>query len=125
MGSTKFMSKELLEYAPGMKDQFKVNGGTTKFLLRTLAKQYLPDTLINQPKRGFEVPLKHWINEVLKEMIHDYISSPTALNRELMDASFTEKLLHNRNNVPAEKRAKIIWTIFCMEVWYKKVYLNQ
>lgn len=124
-GRSPFMSKELLEYAPGMNDQFKVNGGTSKFLLRTLAKQYLPETLIHQPKRGFEVPLKHWINKVLKDMIHDYISSPAALNRELLNPSFTEKLLHKHNYVPAEKRAKIIWTLFCMEVWYKKVYLNQ
>lgn len=124
-GRSPFMGKELLEYAPGMNDSFKINGGTTKYLLRTLAKQYLPETLINQPKRGFEVPLKNWVNNELKEMIHDYISAPLALNRDIVRYDFTEKLLNNSLNVPAEKRAKILWTLFCMEVWYKKVYLNK
>ncbi len=122
-GRSPFMGKELLEYAPGMNDNFKINGSTTKYLLRTLAKQYLPETLINQPKRGFEIPLKNWVNNELKEMMHDYISAPSALSRNFVNYSFTEKLLLNKNNVPAEKRAKILWTLFCMEVWYKKVYL--
>ncbi len=124
-GRSPFMSKELLEYVPGINDSFKIHGSTTKYLLRTLAKQYLPETLINQPKRGFEIPLKHWVNNELKDMIHDYISSPGAFNRNIIEYGFTEKLLNNSINVPAEKRAKILWTIFCMEVWYNKVYLNK
>ena len=124
-GRSPFMSKELMEYAPGMNDKFKINGGTTKYLLRTLSKQYLPETLINQPKRGFEIPLKNWVNHELKEMMHDYISAPSAMSRDIVDYNFTEKLLNNSINVPAEKRAKILWMLFCMEVWYKKIYLSK
>ena len=124
-GRSPFLSKELLEYAPGMNDRFKINGSTTKHLLRTLAKKYLPETLIHQPKRGFEIPLKSWVNHELKEMMHDYISSSTALNRDIVNYQFTEKLLNNSINVPAEKRAKILWMLFCMEVWYKKIYLSK
>lgn len=123
-GRSPFMAKELLEYAPGMNDRFKINGGTTKYLLRTLAKQYLPPTLINQPKRGFEIPLRNWVNSELKDMIHDYISAAGALNRDIVRYDFTEKLINDKVSIPAEKRAKILWTIFCMEVWYRKVYLN-
>ena len=108
-----------------MNDRFKINGSTTKHLLRTLAKKYLPETLIHQPKRGFEIPLKSWVNHELKEMMHDYISSSTALNRDIVNYRFTEKLLNNSINVPAEKRAKILWMLFCMEVWYKKIYLSK
>ncbi len=121
-GRSPFLSKELLEYVPGLPDAFKVNGGTTKYLLRTLAKKYLPETLISQPKRGFEIPLKNWVNNELKEMIHDYVGAGTAYNRNLIEPGFTQQLLQDKLNVPAEKRAKILWTLFCLEVWYKKVY---
>ncbi len=123
-GRSPFMSKELLEYAPGLNDRFKINKGNTKFLLRTLANKYLPETLINQPKRGFEIPLKKWVDTELKEIIHDYVSAPSALNRSLLKPAFTEKLLNNSANVPAEKRAKILWMLFCMEVWYRRNYLS-
>src|SRR5205085_5601916 len=61
-GRSPFLSKEILEYVPSMNDKYKINGGTTKYLLRNLAKKYLPGQLINQPKRGFEIPLKDWVN---------------------------------------------------------------
>ncbi len=124
-GRSPFLGKELLEYVPGMSDKYKINGSTTKFLLRNLAKKYLPETLINQPKRGFEIPLKNWVDTELKEMIHGYLTAATALNRNLVDPVFTHKLLNNSIKVPSEKRAKILWTLFCMEVWYAKVYLNK
>jgi asparagine synthase (glutamine-hydrolysing) len=120
-GRSPFLSKELLEYAPGLDDKYKINGSTTKYLLRTLAKKYLPAQLVNQPKRGFEIPLKNWVNGELKEMIHDYLK-PGAFCNNVVQSSFTQKLLANKIRIPAEKRAKIIWMLFCLEVWHKKVY---
>jgi asparagine synthase (glutamine-hydrolysing) len=121
-GRSPFLCKELLEYVPGMNDNFKINGKTTKYLLRTLAKKYLPGTLINQPKRGFEIPLKNWVNNQLKDVIHDHVGSPAAISRNIIQPGFTQKLLADKINIPAEKRAKIIWMLFCLEVWYKKHY---
>jgi asparagine synthase (glutamine-hydrolysing) len=123
-GRSPFMAKELLEYVPGMNDSFKINKNTTKYLLRTLAKRYLPEQLINQPKRGFEIPLKSWINDELKEVVFDYLNDPNALHRAFIKKNFTEQLLNKKLKMSEEKRAKILWTILCMEIWYKKTYLN-
>jgi asparagine synthase (glutamine-hydrolysing) len=123
-GRSPFMSKEMLEYAPTLNDQFKINGTNTKYLLRTLAKRYLPDLLINQPKRGFEIPLKSWVNGELKEIIQDYLGNSNAYHKNLLRKGFIEKLLSDKIKMPAEKRAKILWTVFSLEVWYKKVYLS-
>ncbi len=123
-GRSPFLCKELLEYAPGMNDSYKVNGSTTKHLLRTLAKKYLPDQLVNQPKRGFEIPLKNWVDHELKLPIHDYVGSSNAFNRNIIDHNFTHKLLNNKIKISSEKRAKILWMLFSMEVWYRKIYLK-
>ena len=123
-GRSPFLSKELLEYVPSLRDKYKVNGGTTKYLLRHLAKKYLPAELIGQPKRGFEIPLKAWVDGQLKDIMHDYILSPTALHTKFVEPAFVQKLLDRSIKISMEKRAKILWTLFSMEVWYKKVYLN-
>jgi asparagine synthase (glutamine-hydrolysing) len=123
-GRSPFLSKELLEYIPAINDRYKINGTTTKYLLRNLAKKYLPEELINQPKRGFEIPLKDWVSGQLKEMISDYLTSPSSLHKNFIVPGFVNGLLENRIKISREKRAKILWTIFSMEVWYKKVYLK-
>lgn len=123
-GRSPFLCKELLEYAPGMNDKHKINGAVTKYLLRTLAKKYLPEQLINQPKRGFEIPLKKWVDHELKTIMHDYIASPNALNKDFVNRKFVNSLLENKAAVAPEKRVKILWMLFCMEVWYRKVYVS-
>ncbi len=123
-GRSPFLCKELLEYAPSMNDAYKINGTTTKHLLRTLAKKYLPLGLINQPKRGFEIPLKSWVTHELKDMIYDYIGGPSALSSTFVDKGFINALLNHTAKISDEKRAKILWTLLSMEIWYKKNYLH-
>jgi asparagine synthase (glutamine-hydrolysing) len=123
-GRSPFLSKELLEYAPGMNDSFKIKGKTTKYLLRQLSKKYLPDTLVNQPKRGFEIPLKNWVENELNEIIFDYLSPANSISKHFIQEQFINGLLNNSIKISAEKRAKILWTLFSLEVWYKKVYIK-
>jgi asparagine synthase (glutamine-hydrolysing) len=123
-GRSPLLSKELLEYIPTLPDGYKINGSETKFLLRTLAKKYLPSELINQPKRGFEIPLKKWIDGELRTIISDYLFAPNAYYVNFIDSSFVNKLWNRKISVGDEKRAKMIWSLFALEVWYKKCYLN-
>ncbi len=124
-GRSPFLAKELLEYVPTLPDRFKIRNKTTKYLLRTMAKKYLPEPLILQPKRGFEVPLKKWVNHELKDIIQDYLSASNAFHKSIINPIFTQQLLSNAINIPAEKRAKILWMLFSMEVWHQKIYLRQ
>ncbi|MBS1928081.1 MAG: asparagine synthase (glutamine-hydrolyzing) [Bacteroidetes bacterium] len=124
-GRSPFLAKELLEFAPSLPDSFKINNRKTKYLLRRLSEKYLPHELVNQPKRGFEVPLKSWVNNTLRDMIFDYLSDPNALYHAYFRKKFGSLLLERKLKMPEEKRAKVIWMLFAMEVWNKKVYLQQ
>ena len=123
-GRSPLLSKELLEYVPSLPDNFKIKGKQTKFLLRKLAEKYLPAELIHQPKRGFEIPLKKWMDHELKEMVASYILPKDAYVRHFVSASFIDDLWERKINAGDEKRAKMLWTLFALEVWYKKCYLQ-
>ncbi|PRY48308.1 asparagine synthase (glutamine-hydrolysing) [Arcticibacter pallidicorallinus] len=117
-GRSPFLAKEVLEFAPSLYDEFKIKNIRTKTLLRDLAKKYLPDSLINQPKRGFEVPLKGWMDNELKEIVNSYLRSPGALYPEFINRSFVERLMDRKVKISDEKRAKILFCIFSLEVWH-------
>ncbi len=118
-GRSPFLSKYMLEFAPTISDNFKIKGMTTKYILRELSKQYLPKELISQPKRGFEVPLKHWIENDLKENIFDTLKS-NSYGSKFIGQNFLDSILNEKIDISKEKRAKILWTLYCLEVWYKK-----
>jgi asparagine synthase (glutamine-hydrolysing) len=119
-GRSPFLSKYLLEYVPGLPNKYKVKGRNTKYILRELSKKYLSPELINQPKRGFEVPLKKWVNIDLKENIYDALSS-NSYSRNFIDQKFINQLLSNKGNMSEEKRVKMLWTLYCLDVWKKNL----
>jgi asparagine synthase (glutamine-hydrolysing) len=115
-GRSPFLSKYMLEFAPRLTDELKIKGTTTKYLLRELAKQYLPQELISQPKRGFEVPLKGWVENDLKENIFDTLNT-NSYSSNFIDKVFIKNLLNKKINTSDEKRAKMLWSMYCLEVW--------
>ena len=123
-GRSPFLSKELLEFAPALPDNLKVNGKTTKFLLRQIAKEQLPIEIFNQPKRGFEIPLKSWIDNDLNDMLNDALLSSNNLYSQFIDKGFIEGLLNKRVKVSDEKRAKMLYSVLCLEIWNKENKIN-
>ena len=120
-GRSPFLGKEILEFAPGIPDKLKVKGYTTKYLLRKLATRYLPEEVIHQPKRGFEVPLRLWMDTDLKEILDDYLFSSNALYVEFIDKKFIQQVYSRTINIADEKRAKILYSILCLEIWNKRL----
>jgi len=119
-GRSPFLSKSILELAPTLNDKFKVKGLTTKVILRKLGIKYLPGALLNQPKRGFEVPLKKWIDGELRDNILDSLNAD-CYSKVFFPKDFIQQLIDKKINTTDEKRAKMLWTLYCLEVWKKNL----
>ncbi len=120
-GRSPFLGKEVLELAPKIQDKYKIKGTTTKFILRQVAKKHLPPVISLQPKRGFEIPAIKWINNDLKTVVNDIIGNHNALIYDFVDKSFIKDVLYDKTNLPADKRAKILWSWLCLEIWYNSL----
>ena len=116
-GRSPFLSKYMLEWAPTIPDREKIHGKTTKRILRDLTMKYSLDGVSNQPKRGFEVPLKSWIEGELKENINDSLGDGSYAE-SYVNSKFIHKILHSKKTIPREKRAKILWNLYALEVWH-------
>ena len=114
-----FLGSGILELAPRLPDRCKVSGTTTKKVLRDLAKRYLPPELPDQPKRGFEVPLRQWVEGVLEKKIREALA-PGAYSEQFLERSWIDRLLEGRLRISPEKRAKMLWTMYALEVWKER-----
>lgn len=119
-GRSPLLCKRILEYVPSINDEFKIKGTQTKYLLRKLAEKYLPPSLIHQPKRGFEIPLKKWIDNELKELIYGYLFNANTSYENYIDKQFVINLWDRKVKAGDEKRAKMLWTLFALEVWHQR-----
>lgn len=70
------LSREIVEWALKLPSKWKIKNIQNKYLLRKLAYRYVPQELLDKPKRGFGVPIDQWLRTKLKNWAEDRINNP-------------------------------------------------
>jgi len=117
-GRSPFLSKYITEFAPLLPDDMKIDIFTTKSILRDVAKEFLPPNVVSAPKRGFEVPLVKWVDGELRDMIFDYLNAGS-YSSKFIPQSKIDELLFGKADISRHKRAKMLWSMFALDVWYR------
>jgi len=111
------LDREVIRFAASLPTQFKLRGRTTKWLLREVAKELLPTTILKRAKRGFGLPIHRWMRGELAAMSRDTLLDARARGRGLFLPSAVESLLaaHARG----EPRGQQIWNLMMLELWFR------
>jgi asparagine synthase (glutamine-hydrolysing) len=56
-----YLDKNVVELAWKLPLKYKIHQGKSKWILRQILYQYVPQTLIERPKQGFALPLGEWL----------------------------------------------------------------
>jgi asparagine synthase (glutamine-hydrolysing) len=59
----------------------KLRNGQQKWLLKQLLRRYLPDSLVDRPKKGFGAPVGGWLKGPLRDWAQQLLD-PARLQRE-------------------------------------------
>ncbi len=116
------LDHKLVEFAATIPPELKLCNGSTKHIFKLAMRGILPDAIIDRPKRGFAVPLRHWFRDDLNGFVRDLLLSPTSRARKLFNPDYIEKLLllHGRGR-PLELK---LWTLISFELWCR-TFLDQ
>ncbi len=68
-----FLDYRLFELALRQPAERKISNGVHKYLLRKMARRYLPDGVVESPKRAVQTPQREWLRGVLKDWADSYI----------------------------------------------------
>ncbi len=93
-------------------------GDTNKYLLKKIAKKYIPDEIIHRSKKGFNSPFNEWLFEEYGEKLLDdilYVNDQTGLFNETYVRYIYGEAVQNR----FKQHFYALW-LFCS--WYKKTY---
>ncbi|MCK5541081.1 MAG: asparagine synthase (glutamine-hydrolyzing) [Desulfobacterales bacterium] len=100
-GRVPFAAPSVLALADKIPYSMMVKGKTLKWVLRQAFKKDLPDTVFNQPKHGFNVPIDHWLKNEWKDLMEDTFSNSskvTAMGMLTKKAKENAFVLLNDNN---------------------------
>ena len=111
-----FLDIELVDFANRLPLRMKQRGATGKWILRRAMRKYLPDEVIDRPKRGFGAPLRHWMKNELAGWVHDVVSSRSLRERGLFDEQQVRRLVA-QDRTGRVDASYPIFAILCIELW--------
>lgn len=110
-----FLDKGLAEWSWSLEGSWKIKGRENKYILKKLAEKYLDKAIIYRPKRGFGVPLDHWIRNELKDLFSQYLF----LDLGFFQKDYIEKIYREHLAGQADHQFKLL-RIFIFNYFYKK-----
>jgi asparagine synthase (glutamine-hydrolysing) len=114
-----FLDYRIIEFARKLPVNYRYQKGIRKKILRDILKEYIPESIFNQPKKGFSVPLNKWIrqdlrDDVLKELNDCFLKKVPNLDIEKfklqLDSHMKGTLDYSFN----------IWKLYILSKWYRE-----
>lgn len=59
-----FLDNDIADFCRRLPFRFKMRKGVTKYILKKALAGWLPETIINRPKKGFGIPLNLWLRSL-------------------------------------------------------------
>jgi asparagine synthase (glutamine-hydrolysing) len=113
------LDHELMEYAASLPATMKVRGRCTKVALRDAVRGWVPDEILDAPKRGFRLPLGEWLRTELRDYAWDVLLDPRATGRGWFETHYVRTLL-DRHQARVQDHSLGIWTLLMFELWQRE-----
>jgi asparagine synthase (glutamine-hydrolysing) len=110
------LDHKVLEFAAGLPSSFKLNGFTTKYILKETFKNLVPEEIINRPKTGLPVPYGSWMRKQLRRMVQETLLDQRSIARGYFNREGIEKILSaNLNEGSYDKE---VFSLLVLELWH-------
>ncbi|WP_162126249.1 asparagine synthase (glutamine-hydrolyzing) [Flavobacterium phycosphaerae] len=118
-GRSPFIDKSLIEWSASLDTNLKINGFTSKYLLRELNKKYIDGAVYKLPKKGFEISVKDMLNQQLHELYRDYLHSSNPYYANFIDQKYIQDFYLTPGKLNDVKRYKGLLALLNLEIWHK------
>jgi asparagine synthase (glutamine-hydrolysing) len=91
---------------------------TPKYILKRLAENRIPNSIINRKKMGFPVPLNNWASKKFGEYAYEVLTSSKSKTKEIFDTSMVRKFMNKKTyDAKEDLDGKKIWMLLNIELW--------
>jgi asparagine synthase (glutamine-hydrolysing) len=113
-----FLDYQVLEFAAGLPDDFKIGSGVAKRVLREALRTRVPEEVLTRKKAGFPVPYDRWLHDELYPFVSDTLLARSAALLDYFDREQLQKFV----TAAHERRAfaKELFSLVVLELWHQK-----
>ncbi len=118
-----FLDHEVVQTAFRIKDEFKIKGFTTKYILKKIFNNRVHKDILNRPKQGFEVPLRIWLKDELKDEVTQLFAESVLVENKILNRKKLKEI-QNQHFMNVHDRSKLLFTLIELELWYRQYFVN-
>src|ERR1017187_5581721 len=114
-----FLDDRIVDFAARLPDNYKLHGSQSKYVLRRLMQNKLPESVLRRPKIGFDIPIHDWFRGVLRPLLLDTLSEDAVTSSRLFHWPYVRQLLDDH----LERRANLgyhLWGLLVLFIWMKR-----
>lgn len=111
-----FLDDDIVKLSESIPTKFKINGNTSKWILKETFMDFIPSSVIHGRKKGFTVPVGIWLKSTLKDFFWESISNSNLnnyLDIKRIDQLYAQHLKGHIDN------SQILWRVLCLSLWLK------
>lgn len=111
------LDRDVMEFAWTLPQEYKYDGKTTKRILKDILYRYVPEKMMDRPKKGFSVPLSGWLrgNE-LNEWASELINNKDLMS-DYLDYNIVQKMWNDF--IATGNNSREIWRILMLAQWFE------
>ncbi len=117
------LDHKVLEFAASLPSRLKLNGFTTKFILKRALSDRIPREIRERKKTGFPVPYETWLRKDLKDRVWSILTDRRTIDRGYFSQQAVEGLLLANSN--GSDRSKDIFSLLSLELWQRAFLENE
>jgi asparagine synthase (glutamine-hydrolysing) len=112
------LDHRVLEWAGRLPTPLKLEGRTTKRVLRELGARILPREVVERPKAGFPVPYATWLRTSLRTRVEELLLGPDSRLRAQLRPDGIADLL--RAHDATGRLGKEVFALVVLELWQRE-----
>lgn len=114
-----FLDYRIVEFARTLPVSYRYQKGRKKRILRDILKEYIPEEIFDQPKRGFAVPIGTWIRTELRQEFEENLSD-SFLNMVPNLNVVKFKKMFQEHLIGKSDYSSYIWRVYVLSKWYQE-----
>lgn len=118
-GREPFLDHRVIEWAATLPDDYKYQKGEKKYILKEIVHDYLPKEMMDRPKMGFAIPIAHWLQNDLRELVEENLQEKSIKEQGVFRWEFVLKLKMDFYSGKKELDVKL-WYLLMFQMWYGK-----
>jgi asparagine synthase (glutamine-hydrolysing) len=116
-----FLDHQLVEWAATLPTELKIHGLTRKYLLKQIARPYLPPTIIDKRKIGFfRGTTGAWLDAQLSRAVDTYLLDGDPVCADFLSVDAVRSIVRDRARQP-----QLALSLLLLEIWLQTFMVGQ